>query len=364
MKIYSLLAFVIMVVLSLVPPIDLFIRNPPSEYWLWMVLIAGFFGFFTIFIKTNFMVKFIAVFGFLNCFFSAIPYVSFTSYVSLVLSCYLYICCSRIEHWDLILKGAQTVLFLNIFILIMALWHKDNLMNFSLFHVEHFGSIGQHMQMGSLAVVLTSLLISLSPLNMIFPFLISLICGSVWSFFVSCIGLFILILGKNNKKLSFFYLSASLFIFLFIGIQSGKFEANKLNSTGRLEVWKRSIELTGQRPWLGWGIGTYKDLFNPLSHMHEKFDNIPYRTAHNSIVQLLFEVGYPFTICLCIALGWLIFMLWYLKQWICLSGLLMVFTDSLVHFPDRMIQSVPLIVILLAFIDHNLRRINNEPTLQ
>src|ERR1700734_1582224 len=77
MKKYTLISLFILIVLSLIPPIDIVLRNPQYKYLLWMVLTAGFAGIYTIFIKTNVMVKIIAVGTFIDCFFSAAPYISF-----------------------------------------------------------------------------------------------------------------------------------------------------------------------------------------------------------------------------------------------------------------------------------------------
>ena len=90
MKIYSYFAILVFTLLALIPSVDIVIKNPPSHYWPWMIVIAGFLGVFTLFIKTSWPVRVIAIVGFIHCFFSAIPYVSFTSYVSLVACCYFY----------------------------------------------------------------------------------------------------------------------------------------------------------------------------------------------------------------------------------------------------------------------------------
>lgn len=350
-KLYNLIAFAILVSLALIPPIDFVIRSPKSEYWLWWVLIAGFMGLFTLFLKTSPIVKFIAVAGFISCFFSTMPYVSFTSYISVALCCYFYIVCSKINDWDFIFKALNCLALFITLLMIMQIFNKDALLNFGLFHMEHFGQLGQHMQMGSFAVVLGALLIQFNKINILFPLVIAIVCHSSWSFLAALAGAFCYTFHKH-KVLAVTMLLVGLFIFLGWSMQQGKYNANLSVDSGRVEVWKRSIHLANQKPFTGWGIGTYKDLFPPLSRMK----CVPYKTAHNSIIQLLFEVGYPLTGCLLIALGWLIWRLSTSNQPLLLSGLVMLLVDSLIHFPDRMIQAVPLLIIFFAYSSFVLRR--------
>lgn len=351
MKIYSYVAIICFVCLSLIPPVDFVIQNPQNEYWLWMVLIAGFAGIFTIFIETNWLVRAVAIGGLFNCFFSAVPFVSFTSYVSLVACCYFFILCTKIEDWDIVMKAGQTVVLLNLFIMTMQFFDKDPLLNFGLFHVEHFGTIGQHMQASSFYIVISSLLLTFSKFNILLPFVVSLFCHSCWSFLSAGVGVAVYSLQRNLKFMSIILLSFC-FIFAAWAVKDGKILENLDSKTGRFAVWERSIELANEKPLTGWGIGTYKDLFSPLSG----FTCTPWRTAHNFFVQLLFEVGYPMTICLLFALAWLLVTLYKANLWLILAGASMIVSDSFVHFPDRMIQTVPIIVLFLAYCQFNLRR--------
>src|SRR5437899_251467 len=102
--------------LFLIPPIDFVIKNPQNEYWLWMILISGFLGFLTLFLPISKVVKAIAISGFINCFFSCAPYISFTSYVSLILCLYFYILCTAIKDWSWIIKALKAILCLNLFL--------------------------------------------------------------------------------------------------------------------------------------------------------------------------------------------------------------------------------------------------------
>lgn len=349
MKPYTIISFILMVLLSLIPPIEFVLHNPQHPYWLWIVLTAGFFGVFTIFIKTDFPVKLIAIAAFLNCFFSAAPYVSFTSYCSVVLCCYFYICCSRIESWDLIFKAVQSIVILNIILLGLEFFHADTLMDFGDVYTNSYGVLGHRMQMGSFSVIISALLLSFNKANILFPIVVALFCKSSWTFLCACVAIFIFIL-KYSKKFAVILLSIMTVVFMVWGFTSHKIEENLSKSNGRLLVWEKSFELANKRPWTGYGIGTYKLIFHPLS----RINSIPWKTAHNFIAQTVFEVGYPLTICLLLSLGCLTFALFKAKLWLLLSSLTMILLDALVHFPDRMIQTVPLIIIFLAYTRYSL----------
>lgn len=351
MKIYSYLTILCFIVLSLIPPADFIIINPPHPYWLWMVLIAGFFGFFTLFINTQWPVKVIAVLGFFSCFFSAAPYLSFTSYVSLVACCYFYIVCSQVEDWSLIFKALQAVLLLQLLIVTMQFFNKDPLINFGVFHVEHYGTVGNRMQMGSLAVIISALLACFNKYFLVVPILFALFCNSTWTFLSAGVGLAVYFFHKSHNISAYILVVVGL-VFVLWAIKDGKVIQTLDSNSGRITVWQKSIELANQRPFTGWGIGTYKDLFHPLSQM----TSVPWRTAHNFIVQFLFETGYLITGCLLLGLGWLFWLLYKHGLWLLLAGLSMIFFDNLVHFADRMMQAVPLIIVFFAYATFSLKR--------
>lgn len=351
MKFKEYLVLLCFVSLSLIPPINFIIKNPPLEYWLWFVLIAGFFGVFIIFLKTDPLVKWIAVISFINCFFSVIPYLSFTAYINIIACCYFYVLCTKLMNWDLVFKALQSVLILNVFLIFMQYINHDPLLNFGVFHMEHYGILGQHMQMSSFIIIISALLLMVSKWYIVIPIILSFVCHSSWAFLCTGVGM-VIYMASFNKKLAAVSLAIIFCVSLGWMIHAGKIHENLSKQSGRVTVWKRSLELTNQRPWFGWGAGTFKDIFPPISRL----TCIPYRTAHNFLVQFAFEFGYPLTGCLLFALGWLMVTLIQARQWIMASGLSMMFLDSLVHFPDRMIQTVPLCILFFAYARFVLRR--------
>lgn len=59
---------------------------------------------------------------------------------------------------------------------------------------------------------------------------------------------------------------------------------------GRMAIWSRTIELIGQSPWLGYGLGGYEDLFRMFADA--RFTGIVDH-AHNDYVELVAELGIP-----------------------------------------------------------------------
>ena len=339
------IAIFFVIALSLLPPIDFYIKNFSNDYWTWMICIAGFLGCLTIFLNTNIFVKIIAVAGFINCFFSIAPYISFTAYISLIGCCYLYIFCSTIKNWKLVFNMIQAVAIFNIILLILQFFGHDQLLNFggaskSINNFE-FGGIGQHMKMGSFSVILTSLLIIVSPWWCLFSVVVGLFCKSTWTLIaVSCGTLFI------NKKL---------FIGIFI---IGVFSCVLLHKipefkaySGRLPVWQKTIQLADKRPFWGVGIGTYKLVFAPLARLNYSV----WKTAHNDWLEILFETGYPGLFFVVIMTGWLFFLLWFKQDYICLAGLTIIAVDMVSHFPMRMMNTVPLIILFLALCEQRIK---------
>jgi hypothetical protein len=357
MKIHSYIALIVVFLLANIPPIDIHLANPNFPYWLFLVLTSGLLGVFTIFLKTNPILKIIACGGFIHCFFGLAPYVCFTSYISLIACCYFYVLCTRIEDWNLIFKGVQSLVILNIILLILEVFHKDVLMDFGLNYVHHFGVIGQHMEMGSFAVVIGALLLSFSKLNIIFPLAVAIFAKTSWTFICAGIGIFVYIhhINKNVSAcaLIFFVLIFSLWI------SKGKFQENtSLNHSSRGSVWSRSIQLTNDnhKNIQGWGIGTFKTVFPAIAFTRDVYPPLPYAEAHNFIIQWIWELGYPITGCLLFGIGWLFLALLRAKLYLLSSGLSMIFMDGLVHFPDRMVQTVPLIIVFLAYCTVSLRK--------
>lgn len=333
----------LLVFLALIPPIDFAISNPTNSLWFVMVLICGFLGIFTLFMKTDWTVKIVAIWSFILCFYG-IQYISFTSYVSIIICCYLYILCRRIENWDLVFNVLQTILFLNMVLIIMQAIGHDELLNFGLGRdIICFGVIGQHMQMGSFSVILSAILLPRTPANLFFPFVVSKFCRSPWAFICAVLGVF---LSFKQTWISKIVMILCLILFFGFSIKQEKFSQN-FASTGRVHIWKQTLEYALQKPLVGWGPGTYKTMFGIQTET--VYHNVPYRSAHNAWFELLYETGIPFTLFIISVIGILVYRLWKARESACIAGLMMIFMDTLVHFPDRMLQTVGLMILFLAY---------------
>lgn len=341
------IVFPFLIFLALIPPINFFVTRPENDAWYLLVLIMGFAGVHTIFIKTEWFVKVIAVWSFALCFICASPLTALTSYFSIVVCCYLYILCRQIKDWSVIFKAFQTLLFLNVLVVVMQMVGKDTLLNFGLGHnLSIYGIVGQHMQMGSFSVVLSAVLLPFSLLNLAFPFVVAFFCNSAWTLLTASIGLYLL-LRTFSKELAFRVLLILCGGFMIYAAITGKIDGNIAHDNGRWNIWMQSLKWANLHPWVGYGAGTYKLLFP--SFYVTPLNDIPYKTAHNWIVQLIFEMGYPFTLFLMGLIAHLGYQLWRQKQTLCLIGLVMIVCDMEVHFPERMLQTVGILVCFFAY---------------
>lgn len=315
-----------------------------------MVMIAGFLGILTVFIKTNPVVKIVAIGGFVNCFFSFAPFLSFVSYFSLIAACYFYILCTKIKDWKPVILSLQSLLFLHICIILLQCFGKDPVLNFGMEKPEYVGIVGQTMQSASMIIVLCAFLISFSRLNILIPLIIAFPCSSAWALFCGFAG-WLAFVSKKYRPTIRFFAPIALCIFIVFALCTDKFARN-INKVGRTGVWAKSISLANQRPLTGYGIGSFKFLFPIKSEMPT---SKPWRTAHNFIMQTYFEAGFLAVILAVVAFSALCVKLYTLNLINCFAGLIMIGLDSMVHFPDRMIQAVLILIAFLAFCDFKIR---------
>jgi hypothetical protein len=312
-NIHSYIVSTILVLLALIPPVPLFIPNPDAMWWTILVVLFGFLGFLTIFLKTPLFIKIIAIGGFINCFLSAAPYVAFTSYLSLLFCCYFYILCTKVKDWDIIFKAILTVVIFNLFFMAMQFLGKDSLLNFGLGKniVEH-GIVGNRMQLESFLLVALVLLMAIK--------------------------------GVNKKIVSLIAIAFVLILLVYTDAVSPAILHNPLD--GRWPIWKATIHLANQRPLFGWGIGTFKDIFWPLSGLQGKTAHM-WRTCHNEFLQILFETGYVGLSFIVGLFGYFFYKLRNNKT--LLIGLSLIALDMSIHFPMRVANTVLILITFFAF---------------
>ena len=277
---------------------------------MYLFLLAGFLGFYTLFLRVNVFVKIIAIGGFLNCFFSAAPFLSFSSYLILIASCYFYILLTKIKNWTFVFNILFTLLLLNCFLMLMQSINRDSLLNFGLDKgVICWGIIANRMQFQSFLIILFALLIQ----------------------------------KFRKKTLAPITLSGVLYTVLYGGI--------KLHIYGsflvRLTCWKATITLAMRHPITGWGIGSYRYVFPALSKSIVRGQ--VFASAHNDWLQVLFETGFPGLIVMISIFGILFYKAIQTRKWLLVTGLLMVCYDLSVHFPMREVQCIPILIVFLAY---------------
>ena len=368
----SYIAAGLMLMAGLMPGIN-YSLPMDAKYWHWWVLIAGFMGFYTLFLRVPVIIKFVSVGSFILCFFSAAPSISFTQYIIVSMCCYFYILCLNIKDYSLINKCLQCLLLFHLLFFFLQVFNADSLLNFgakgrfydnygAIQNPFNYGILGQNMQSASFIAILSAALTPFRAINLIAPFITSAICNSAGAFLSVSVGAMTYLFSKVNKK-TVIEISAFLFFVFFMWlIISNKFFANiNMTSTfsgegyygGRLFVWIKSIELSLEHPFVGYGIGTYKGIFPALSGMH----SIPWKTAHNCWIQMVFETGFIFSSVLFTYYFYLLFKMGKLIKvkdhrdmaWKCLAGLLIIGTNMIFHFPTRQIQTVFIIIFFLAY---------------
>ena len=328
-----------------------------AKYWEWWITISGFLGFYTIFLRVPFIIKFIAAGTFALCFFSSAPSISFTQYIVVVSCCYFYILCLNIKNYETIWKCLQCLLLFNLFFFVIQLTHNDSLLNFGITgKAINYGIVGYRMQSASFITILSATLIPFHSFNLATPFVVSVICNAAGSFLAVSAGLIYLLSRKFGKR-TIIWVSASLMsIFIIWMVTSGKLSSNmNMGFTGgRMLVWIRSLQLSMEHPFTGYGIATYKGIFPVLGGIH----SMDWKTAHNSWVQIIFETGYIFP---SVLFGYFSYLFWSLLSMVkkninrdmavkCVTGLIIIGTDMMFHFPDRQIQTALIIIFFLAYI--------------
>ena len=313
----SSLAFFISALLAffaLIPPVGFRIPNPDMMVWTAMMVFAGFLGVLLLFTRVNAIVKIAAIGGYVNCFLSAAPVLSFTSYIPLLFCCYFYLFCTKVKSWTPIFNTLAAIIILECLFIFIQILRKDTLLNFGFGGRSCFGTIGSQMQLESFLVVVSALAIQRRRM-----LVFALVVGSSI--------LYTVLYGLHIHITSSFM--------------------------SRLPCWKQAFLLANEHPFTGWGIGSFKFIFTPLSKgVTENF-----RSAHNEWVQMLFETGYPGLILMAGVFGYLVYRLIKGKRWLLLVALTALAMDISVHFPLRTLQCPLIIVAFLAYLEQNLRGI-------
>lgn len=323
----------------------------PGESFPWLFFMSGCLAMYFQTLNVSLWVKAAVILCLINSFFSAAPLVSFISFFSFLACAYFFYLCTTIKNYSVIFKTLQAILLFNGFMFVMQAIGRDPLVNFE--SNTYFGMTGQHMQSASFTVILTAIMLQSSALNFLFALFAFIICNAAGGFLSTAAGFTVYYFNEIKTSRNIMLILVIVLVFATWFVYSGKIDSNMSLKGGRLGVWVNTFKLCWQKPLLGWGMGTYQYIFPAIGGMN----TIPWKTAHNCWLQILFETGF---VGLGIAVGYTGYLFSRLvsltkrdifkKQAVaCLAGMAMVAVNMMFHFPTRMLQVVLLIIFFLAY---------------
>ena len=342
------LALIPLIILALTPPMDFQLDcTINSTFWLWAIFFSGFFAFLFLYQKVSAWLKLLVLWCFISCFLSRAPYMSFTMFWSVIVCAYYYLFCTKIENWEPVKKVMQSIIFFIVLLMVMQLLGKDTLLNFNQKTPQVIGTIGNKMILSSFVCILAPFLL-FNPLNWVILIIISFITWSSGAVLSIVAGLGTLAWMKF-KKWRLVILTIAICLPICYAVQTRDM-ATFRSPAGRRLVWLKTAELSLKHP-LGYGIGTYKILFPHLcgKEITRQAPGREWNTTHNTLLQMTFEVGF---IGIILFLGWMVTLIRNIlkkKNYIQLSGFAIIATNSLIHFPDRMVQTVLIVMIFFAW---------------
>ena len=338
-----------LVALALTPPIffklDCLVN---STAWLLAIFVSGFLAFLFLNFKVSIWLKLLVIWCFVSCFLSRAPFISFTLNWSVIFCAYYYVACTKIKDFTPVKRVVQAIFFFVTLLIIMQLFGKDTLLNFGLKTPVILGTVGNSMISSSYVCTMAPFLI-VSPLNWILLLLIAFISKSSGAVLAIFMGLLVIVWAKL-KRWRMGLTILLVIIPLLFAFKTGKIKTFGGNASRRL-VWTKSIELTLKRP-IGYGGATWKILFPYMcgKEISEQQPGREWARAHCFPIQLAFELGIPGLI---LFIGWITSIAVKViksKNYIKLAGLSIIVGTSMVHFPDRMVNSVLILVMFLAWL--------------
>lgn len=279
---------------------------PPNSYWVWLVLVSAFFSFVLWFFDINIVIKLLVSYVFINCFFSSIPYFSFTAFIILTAGAYFYLLCTKIKNWDVVFKAVVGILLVNAALMAMQFFLKDRLLNFGMGGNTCYGMITNGMQFKSYIILLLA---------------------------------FLLLYTKPRISGWFIFWIIAFAIFYWFHHAAPNFK------TIRWAAWIETLAVYAKHPIVGWGIDTYKVIF-PTFGKGVFVSEGRWETAHNEFLQIFFELG-PIGFTLFTSL--IIQQFFKSKEWYYKIAFFLVVYTLMVHFPIRQIQTVLILIIILAY---------------
>ena len=301
----------IIAIQAFTPPFEMAVRLVDSPLQVvWIFLLCGFLSLYFVFTKAHIVLKILLPYLFINCFLSAAPWISFTSFVWVTVSAYFYLLCLEIEDWEPVFKTVGCILAVEMLLVVLGALGKDSLYNFGQAHIVCIGSVGNTMQFKSLIIILVAILIQrFRGLHQYLP-------------------------------MTYVTLGIVAFCYFFLHHVGSSFMSY------RGPVWIKAITLSANHQFVGYGVGTTKAIFPSLAHGYFECEGA-LTNCHSFPVQMLFEIGRT---------GYIILAAYFISilkncRGVLLLGVMLVGFTLLFHFPDREPSTALLIILFISLIE-------------
>jgi len=381
-NIFSFIAASILGLLCVAPCIDYTIPMMVNSFhWVYLVVASGLFAFYLLTQKLHLALKILLVYTLIvGCFFSQVPYFGFNAFLLLVVAYYAFFLFQKC-NFKIILDMMVAVFWLEMCIASFRMMGMDTLMNLGKEEYPvFFGTIFQHMRFASLLCILAPFLLVKSKWYII-PISAAVALTASSGFALAVVAGVVTYLaldyfhripaGTERSLLKVIYLWTMLFVFAFaaFAIYINRASWEIAFKEGRIPVWIVCIKswmfdtkgpmgppdifgISQTGPFdlkcflFGHGLDTFYPLFPIFKH-----DPNPFPQAHCSYIQLAWELGLTgFTLFMAYLVG-LFKKLYEKKEWILISGLVIIGVNALTAFPERMTQTMGLMVCFFAFCD-------------
>lgn len=338
-----------------------------SFYWLYAVIAFGLIAFFLTTVKSlDKNLRIFLIYTFIaGCFFSQVPYMSFTSFILLVLAFMFFLVLKNCDI-EIVLNMITAVFWLQLTLATLSYLGMDTLTNLGEKNDTpvFFGTIFQHMRFGSLLCVLSAFMIIRSKwyyIPVIFAAVMSRSSGMAMAIVAAGVVKVILSHRKFDRR-PILYVLGILALATAWALTLGSESFIPAFRDGRIPVWGVIIrtwifDTRGALSSVGAQVGPFDiktflighglDSFYPLFPMY-KHDNNPFPQAHNSFIQLAWELGIVGFVVLARYSWSLVHRLYVHNEKKLLEGSAIICVDLLFHMPDRMTQTMCLLLAWIA----------------
>jgi len=310
-------------------------------------------------------IRLLVIYAFVGSFFSAAPYWSFMMTIPVIISAYFYLACREIEDFEIVQKMVQAAFLLICSFLIVQIAGHDTLYNFNRPEPMVIGTIGNPMISATLITCLAPFLLTYKKLNIIPLCLIAILTNSAGM--VAALAAGITFYGIMRIKGVRLKILVVIMVIELVILSGAPMYAAKRFAGGRGPIWKKTVEIALKRPIKGYGISSYQLVFPAMLKSDEiligvteeweieniKGKQVPALRTHNCWLQFWFELGYigmGIILSFILLLGLLFFRCPRTDKTItAATGLVIIGTLMLFHFPTRLWHSVPVFLCYLAF---------------